>query len=116
MIRACIRRSATVWFAAGLGIALSGCRVGPQYVRPAAPMAPEFKEALPDNFKSPVAQIFIECRRISYSAESHEFDAPPIAERQFHRELRKAKHAFKFGGRMENRCFRVTPYYGLARG
>jgi len=52
MIRACIRRSATVWFAAGLGIALSGCRVGPQYVRPAAPMAPEFKEALPDNFKS----------------------------------------------------------------
>jgi NodT family efflux transporter outer membrane factor (OMF) lipoprotein len=26
--------------------------VGPQYVRPAAPLAPEFKEALPSNFKS----------------------------------------------------------------
>lgn len=35
----------------GLMVALSGCRVGPQYVRPAAPLAPEFKEALPQNFK-----------------------------------------------------------------
>jgi NodT family efflux transporter outer membrane factor (OMF) lipoprotein len=26
--------------------------VGPQYVRPTAPLAPEFKEALPENFKS----------------------------------------------------------------
>jgi NodT family efflux transporter outer membrane factor (OMF) lipoprotein len=31
---------------------LSGCRVGPQYVRPSAPLAPEFKEELPSNFKS----------------------------------------------------------------
>jgi len=38
--------------AAGLGLALTGCRVGPEYVRPAAPLAPAFKEALPENFKS----------------------------------------------------------------
>jgi hypothetical protein len=31
--------------AAGLGLALTGCRVGPEYVRPAAPLAPAFKEA-----------------------------------------------------------------------
>ncbi|MEG9436090.1 efflux transporter outer membrane subunit [Edaphobacter sp. HDX4] len=31
---------------------LAGCRVGPQYVRPTAPLAPEFKEALPSNFKA----------------------------------------------------------------
>ena len=37
---------------AGMGVALSGCRVGPQYVRPTAPMAPEFKEAPPENFQS----------------------------------------------------------------
>lgn len=30
---------------------LSGCRVGPQYARPTAPLAPEFKEAGPTNFK-----------------------------------------------------------------
>jgi NodT family efflux transporter outer membrane factor (OMF) lipoprotein len=33
-------------------IGISGCRVGPQYTRPPAPLAPEFKEALPSNFKS----------------------------------------------------------------
>lgn len=33
-------------------VTLAGCRVGPQYVRPAAPLAPEFKEALPSNFKA----------------------------------------------------------------
>jgi NodT family efflux transporter outer membrane factor (OMF) lipoprotein len=38
--------------AVGLMVALSGCRVGPQYVRAAAPVAPEFKEALPQNFKA----------------------------------------------------------------
>jgi NodT family efflux transporter outer membrane factor (OMF) lipoprotein len=32
-------------------IASAGCRVGPQYTRPTAPTAPEFKEALPQNFK-----------------------------------------------------------------
>jgi NodT family efflux transporter outer membrane factor (OMF) lipoprotein len=36
----------------GLALALSGCRVGPQYVRPAAPTPPEFKEAPPDNVQS----------------------------------------------------------------
>ena len=34
-----------------LGLGLSGCLVGPQYVRPAAPLAPSFKEPLPENFK-----------------------------------------------------------------
>jgi len=38
--------------AAGLSLVLSGCRVGPTYVRPSVPMAPAFKEALPTNFKS----------------------------------------------------------------
>jgi NodT family efflux transporter outer membrane factor (OMF) lipoprotein len=37
---------------AGLGLAVSGCRVGPQYVRPSVPMAPDFKEAPPESFKS----------------------------------------------------------------
>ncbi|WP_213805563.1 efflux transporter outer membrane subunit [Granulicella sp. dw_53] len=30
----------------------AGCKVGPQYVRPAAPLAPEFKELGPDAFKA----------------------------------------------------------------
>jgi NodT family efflux transporter outer membrane factor (OMF) lipoprotein len=30
---------------------LSGCMVGPKYQRPSTPMAPSFKEALPDSFK-----------------------------------------------------------------
>jgi NodT family efflux transporter outer membrane factor (OMF) lipoprotein len=34
------------------GFAIAGCRVGPDYTRPAAPLAPEFKEALPTNFKA----------------------------------------------------------------
>jgi len=37
--------------AAILAISLSGCMVGPKYVRPAVPMAPAFKEASPDSFK-----------------------------------------------------------------
>jgi NodT family efflux transporter outer membrane factor (OMF) lipoprotein len=37
---------------AGLMVTIDGCHVGPQYVRPAAPLAPEFKEALPQNFKA----------------------------------------------------------------
>jgi len=37
---------------ASLSFSIGGCRVGPQYVRPAAPSAPEFKEALPSNFKA----------------------------------------------------------------
>src|SRR6202167_4409920 len=46
------RRVAILLIVAGLGLALSGCLVGPHYVRPAAPTAPAFKEALPDSFKS----------------------------------------------------------------
>jgi NodT family efflux transporter outer membrane factor (OMF) lipoprotein len=38
--------------AALISVTLAGCRVGPEYVRPAAPVAPEFKETLPSNFKS----------------------------------------------------------------
>jgi NodT family efflux transporter outer membrane factor (OMF) lipoprotein len=52
MKSACIWRWVNFALAAGLGFALAGCRVGPQYVRPTAPLAPEFKEPLPDNFKS----------------------------------------------------------------
>jgi NodT family efflux transporter outer membrane factor (OMF) lipoprotein len=36
---------------ASIATMISGCRVGPQYARPAAPLAPEFKESLPSNFK-----------------------------------------------------------------
>jgi len=40
-------------FARGRSVPLfSRLSVGPQYVRPTAPLAPEFKEALPENFKS----------------------------------------------------------------
>jgi NodT family efflux transporter outer membrane factor (OMF) lipoprotein len=35
---------------AALSIAFTGCRVGPQYVRPSAPLAPAFKEPPPANF------------------------------------------------------------------
>lgn len=31
---------------------LSGCMVGPKYVRPSTPLAPEFKEQAPESFKS----------------------------------------------------------------
>jgi NodT family efflux transporter outer membrane factor (OMF) lipoprotein len=44
-------RAIILLFVAGLGIALSGCRVGPDYLRPVVPTAPAFKESLPDNFK-----------------------------------------------------------------
>jgi NodT family efflux transporter outer membrane factor (OMF) lipoprotein len=47
-----IRRAAIFLLGAGLGLALSGCRVGPDYLRPAAPTAPAFKEPLPENFKT----------------------------------------------------------------
>ena len=39
-------------FGAGGVLALVGCQVGPQYARPTAPLAPAFKEPLPENFKS----------------------------------------------------------------
>jgi NodT family efflux transporter outer membrane factor (OMF) lipoprotein len=51
MTAAAIRCAAIVPLAA-VSLALSGCMVGPQYVRPAAPLAPAFKEPLPGNFKS----------------------------------------------------------------
>ena len=37
---------------AAAAILLSGCRVGPKYVRPSVPMAPGFKEAGPDASKA----------------------------------------------------------------
>ena len=37
--------------AASFAALLAGCRVGPQYSKPLAPLAPEFKESLPSNFK-----------------------------------------------------------------
>jgi len=48
IIKAAILFSAT----AAVALAASGCRVGPAYTRPAAALAPEFKEALPDNFSA----------------------------------------------------------------
>ncbi|MGA8806509.1 MAG: efflux transporter outer membrane subunit, partial [Thermoanaerobaculia bacterium] len=44
------RQAASV--VATLTVMVAGCRVGPQYVRPVAPLAPEFKETLPSNFKA----------------------------------------------------------------
>ena len=52
MIRTAIWRWPALSLVAGACLGLAGCRVGPQYVRPTAPLAPEFKEALPENFKS----------------------------------------------------------------
>lgn len=47
-----VRRAGIFLLTAGIGIAFTGCRLGPAYVRPTTALAPEFKEALPDNFKS----------------------------------------------------------------
>jgi NodT family efflux transporter outer membrane factor (OMF) lipoprotein len=53
MIRVVRNRGAAVLLLGmGLCLALSGCMVGPQYVRPSAPTAPSFKEPPPENFKS----------------------------------------------------------------
>jgi len=52
MIHFPIRRTVICLLGGGLGLALSGCRVGPDYVRPTVSTAPAFKESLPDNFKS----------------------------------------------------------------
>ena len=52
MITARIRHAVILLFGAGLSLALAGCMVGPQYARPTAPLAPAFKEPLPENFKS----------------------------------------------------------------
>ena len=45
-------RAVVLLLAAVLGLALSGCTVGPKYVRPSTPLAPAFNEPLPENFKS----------------------------------------------------------------
>lgn len=45
-------RTILLAIAGGAGLTIAGCRVGPQYVRPSAPLAPAFKETVPDNFKS----------------------------------------------------------------
>ena len=45
-------RAVVLLVAAVLGLALSGCTVGPKYVRPSTPLAPAFNEPLPENFKS----------------------------------------------------------------
>src|ERR1700723_2813562 len=52
MIGMRIGRLAGFALAAGAGLALVGCQGGPRYARPSAPTAPEFKEPLPENFKS----------------------------------------------------------------
>ena len=52
MIDARTRGAAVLLLGAGLCLALSGCMVGPQYIRPSAPTAPSFKETPPENFKS----------------------------------------------------------------
>jgi NodT family efflux transporter outer membrane factor (OMF) lipoprotein len=52
MIGMLIGRLAAFALAAGAGLALVGCQVGPRYARPSAPTAPEFKEPLPESFKS----------------------------------------------------------------
>jgi NodT family efflux transporter outer membrane factor (OMF) lipoprotein len=52
MIRVSICRVAALALVTVLGLEMSGCRVGPTYVRPAVQMAPAFKEPLPGNFKS----------------------------------------------------------------
>jgi NodT family efflux transporter outer membrane factor (OMF) lipoprotein len=41
-----------VGLAGGFALMIGGCRVGPEYVQPTAPLAPAFKEAAPTNFKS----------------------------------------------------------------
>ena len=45
-------RSAVLALAGVACLALAGCMVGPQYARPSVPLAPAFKEPLPENFKS----------------------------------------------------------------
>jgi NodT family efflux transporter outer membrane factor (OMF) lipoprotein len=51
MIKTQMLHRAAFSLAAGACFWLAGCRVGPQYVRPTTSLAPEFKEALPENFK-----------------------------------------------------------------
>jgi hypothetical protein len=52
MIYVRTRGAAVLLLGAALCLSLSGCLVGPQYVRPSAPTAPSFKEPPPENFNS----------------------------------------------------------------
>ena len=45
-------RTVSFLFTGASVLIVAGCRVGPNYVRPSAPLAPAFKEAAPDSFKS----------------------------------------------------------------
>ena len=45
-------RTVLAWLAASVMIVAAGCKVGPEYVRPSAPLAPAFKEPPPDSFKA----------------------------------------------------------------
>lgn len=46
-----MKQSFSLLFAGALGLALSGCKVGPDYGKPSTAMAPAFKEPLPQSFK-----------------------------------------------------------------
>jgi NodT family efflux transporter outer membrane factor (OMF) lipoprotein len=46
-----VKRRQTLALVCFVSLSLSGCMVGPKYVKPSAPTAPEFKEQPPDSFK-----------------------------------------------------------------
>ena len=46
-----MRRYSTFGVAFSISLLLSGCTVGPKYVKPTVPVTPEFKEQPPDSFK-----------------------------------------------------------------
>jgi NodT family efflux transporter outer membrane factor (OMF) lipoprotein len=46
-----VNRLSVFAIAFSTGLLLSGCMVGPKYVKPTVPMAPEFKEQPPESFK-----------------------------------------------------------------
>jgi NodT family efflux transporter outer membrane factor (OMF) lipoprotein len=52
MNTSCRIRVSLLALAGSLAALTTGCRIGPTYVRPSVPLAPAFKETVPDNFKS----------------------------------------------------------------
>ena len=50
--RALRKQALAACLAAAAALFIAGCRVGPDYTRPSAPLAPAFKEPLPASFKS----------------------------------------------------------------
>jgi len=52
MNTSCRIRVSLLALAGSLAVLTTGCRIGPTYVRPSVPLAPAFKEPVPDNFKS----------------------------------------------------------------